>query len=729
MAEIEKITVKIGGMHCASCKNRIEKSLLGIQGISEASVNLMEQKAHLKYDPEKANLETIMKAVVFSGYQFLGIAEQEGTEEKTDDAGKKKKMILTGFIAGILLMILQYIPVIYPFRLDYILFVLSTPAFIYISLPMFKKAYSSLVNGNLDMDVMYATGTGVSYLSSVMSTFNILFTSEFMFYESAVFLPAMLQLGRFLEERAKGKSSEAVKKLLSLQEKTAVIIKDEKEIAVPVEELKINDLIVIKPGDRIPVDGGIVRGSGYVDQSTVTGEPMPVLKKAGDSVISGTISRNGAFIFRADKVGKDTTLSRIVELVEQAISSKPSIQTAADRAVTYFLPFVLTISAVSFFVWLIIPGSTVNFAVSRMVAVIVIACPCALGLAIPAAVTVGVGRGAELGIFVRDSETFQKASRITAMAFDKTGTLTNGKPEVVDVIAEGIDQNELIALTASAEKNSNHPVAEAIVRKAEEIGVKPEEAGDFKNFEGRGISAQVNGKSIFAGNRAFFEEKNILLSSFLAEKASVFEKQNKTAVLIHVSDQGSGVISIEDSLKDTAREAVEELKKMKIQPVMLTGDNEKTARRIAELTGIDQFMAEVLPEGKSAEIVKLQRNGGIVAFVGDGINDAAAMAQSDVGIAVGNATDIAKESGSVVLLRDDLLDAVRAIKLSKKVMKRIKGNLFWAFAYNAVLIPAAAGILYPLSGIAFRPELAGLAMALSSVSVLSLSLILKKYQP
>jgi Cu+-exporting ATPase len=446
-------------------------------------------------------------------------------------------------------------------------------------------------------------------------------------------------------------------------------------------------------------------------------------------VISGTISRNGAFIFRADKVGKDTTLSRIVELVEQAISSKPSIQTAADRAVTYFLPFVLTISAVSFFVWLIIPGSTVNFAVSRMVAVIVIACPCALGLAIPAAVTVGVGRGAELGIFVRDSETFQKASRITAMAFDKTGTLTNGKPEVVDVIAEGIDQNELIALTASAEKNSNHPVAEAIVRKAEEIGVKPEEAGDFKNFEGRGISAQVNGKSIFAGNRAFFEEKNILLSSFLAEKASVFEKQNKTAVLIHVSDQGSGVISIEDSLKDTAREAVEELKKMKIQPVMLTGDNEKTARRIAELTGIDQFMAEVLPEGKSAEIVKLQRNGGIVAFVGDGINDAAAMAQSDVGIAVGNATDIAKESGSVVLLRDDLLDAVRAIKLSKKVMKRIKGNLFWAFAYNAVLIPAAAGILYPLSGIAFRPELAGLAMALSSVSVLSLSLILKKYQP
>jgi Cu+-exporting ATPase len=625
-------------------------------------------------------------------------------------------------------MILGYASISFPFPAAYLMLIVSTPAFIYVSHPIFSAAYRSLKNRNLNMDVMYSMGIGVAFTASILGTFEFILSSEFLFYDTAVLLAAFLTMGRYLEAGAKGKTSEAVKKLMGLQPKTATVIHDNNEIEIPIEDVQINDIVVVKPGEKIPVDGEVADGESYVDESMITGEPIPALKKKGDSVVGGTFNKNSVIKFRATKIGKDTVLSQIIKLVEDAQSSRPPIQRIADKAVSYFIPTVLTIAILSFAVWYLILGNTLLFALTCMISVLVIACPCALGLATPTAVTVGVGRGAEFGVLIKNGEALEISEKLTTIVFDKTGTLTKGKPEVTDMIGIGIDDSALLKLAASVEKNSQHPLAEAIVRKAQEKGTEITESKGFDTFGGKGVIAKIEGKEVLIGNRTLFKERNISYQRF-EEKILQLENEGKTVILIALANEICGMIAVADTLKETTKNAIKEFKNMKLNVVMITGDNAGTANAIAKQIGIGNVLAEVLPQDKADKVKKLQEKGEIVAFVGDGINDAPALAQADVGIAIGSGTDIAIESGEIVLIKDDLMDAVAAVQLSEKVMSRIKQNLFWAFAYNTALIPVAAGILYPFLGIAFKPELAGLAMAMSSVTVVSLSLTLKRYTP
>jgi heavy metal translocating P-type ATPase len=722
----------------------------------------------------------------------------------------------------------MYIPINLPFPVAYLMLLISTPVFIYISYPIFKAAYRSLKNRNLNMDVMYSMGIGVAFIASLLATFNFILSSKFLFYETAVFLATFLTIGRYLEAKAKVKTSEAIKKLMNLQPKKAIVlrpknieleilyfrdcpnynkaieqVKDtlrELNISVPikltevsqenfqdypffgsptvlvnkkdlegkinktfscrvyrfnhedftyppkdiliskllsifeeqeisVEEVKINDILVVKPGEKISIDGEVIDGESYIDESMITGEPIPVLKENGDKVIGGTINKNGVIRFRVKKVGRDTVLSQIIRLVEEAQGSKPPIQRIADKAVNYFIPLVLAIAIFSFVVWYLILGNTLLFALTSLISVLVIACPCALGLASPTAVTVGIGRGAELGVLIKNGEALEISEKLTTIIFDKTGTLTKGKPEVTDIYSIGIEDKTMLKIAASVEKNSKHPLAEATVKKAKESGIELLISEDFNTFRGKGVIAKVEGKEILIGNRILLKEKNIFLSKEVEKRIFQLENEGKTVMLISFDNKMVGIIAITDTLKETTKAAIEEFKKMKFNIFMITGDNIRTAKAVAQQAGIENVLAEVLPQDKAKEVKKLQEKGEVVAFVGDGINDAPALAQADVGIAIGSGTDIAIESGDIVLIKDDLLDAVAAIQLSKKVISRIKQNIFWAFAYNAALIPVAAGILYPFFGITFRPELAGLAMAMSSVTVVSLSLLLKRYIP
>ena len=544
-------------------------------------------------------------------------------------------------------------------------------------------------------------------------------------------LASFLTLGRYLEANAKGRTSEAIKKLVGLQPKRATILKDGREIEVAAEEVQVDDLILVKPGEKVPADGLVVEGQSYVDESMITGEPVPALKEAGQKVVGGTLNKNGALTFKATRVGKDTVLASIITLVEEAQGSRPPVQRIADRAVAYFIPTILTIAAAAFVYWYFVAHNTLLFSLTALISVLVVACPCALGLASPTAITVGIGRGAELGILIKSGEALEASDKLNVVAFDKTGTLTVGRPDVTDLAAYGVDEKELLRLAASAEKPSEHPLAEAVVRKAESEGIDltSATATQFEARPGKGVLAKVGERSVVAGNRILFKEMKIDLDDNLLSKASGYEEQGKTAMLVALDGKPSGVLAISDQLKSSAVEAVAELKKMGLQVVMITGDNARSAAAVASQLGIDQVLSEVLPEEKAMEIKRLRQAGNRVAFVGDGINDAPALAESDVGIAIGSGTDVAIETGEIVLMKGDLRDAVAAIQLSRKVISRIKLNIFWAFAYNAALVPVAAGVLYPNFGITFRPELAGLAMALSSVTVISFSLLLKKYIP
>jgi Cu+-exporting ATPase len=491
----------------------------------------------------------------------------------------------------------------------------------------------------------------------------------------------------------------------------------------------VGDKVLVKPGEKIPVDGTVVSGESYVDESMITGEPIPVLKQDGSPVVGGTINQNGVLKFQAEKIGKDMTLSQIIKLVESAQGSKPPVQRIADRAVTYFIPTVLTIAIVAFIVWYLLLGSTLLFGLTVLISILVVACPCALGLATPTAVTVGIGRGAELGILVKDGEALETSGKLTTITFDKTGTLTKGKPEVTDIIGITTDDRSLLQIAASVERNSQHPLGEAMVTKAHDNDIELFDTEKFDTFGGKGVSAILNDEKVLIGNRKLLEENTIHITGDDEEKISKIEEEGKTVVLVATGDVLSGILGIADTLKEDTPTAINELKKMGLRVAMITGDNQKTAEAIAKKIGIEKVLAGVLPEDKSNEVKRLQDNGEIVAFVGDGINDAPALAQSDVGIAIGSGTDVAIESGEIVLIKDNLVDAAAGIQLSDKVMGRIKLNLFWAFAYNAILIPVAAGLLYPSFGIIFRPEYAGLAMALSSVTIVTLSLLLKGYIP
>ena len=728
----ENVILKIGGMTCVMCVKAIEDALGKLDGISKVNVNLAAEKAYVTYNSEVTTITDMKNAIEDLGYQYLGV-EGEETEEledkvRTKDLRDKRNRMIVGFGVGIPLMVLTYVSVPLPIHMSLFMLIVSILPFIYVSYPIFAAGFRSLKHRNLDMDVMYSMGIGVAFLASVLGTFSIVLTPDFLFYETAVLLAAFLTMGRYLESRAKGRTSTAIKKLIGLQAKTASVIRNGEEIEIPIEDVQMDDIVVVKPGEKIPADGKVVSGESYVDESAITGEPIPAFKNAGKEVVGGTINQNGILRFKALKIGKDTVLSQIIRLVEDAQGSRPPVQRIADKAVSYFIPTVLTIAVVAFLFWYL-SGTTLLFALTVLISILVIACPCALGLATPTAVTVGIGRGAEFGILVKKGEALEISEKLTTILFDKTGTLTKGKPEVTDIYTVGVNEKELLKLASSVEKNSQHPLAEAVVRKAKKENIELPESQNFDTFGGKGVKAVVNCKEVFIGYRALFKDRNIVISSDVEEKLSKFENEGKTAVLISINNELSGIIAIADTLKETTRDAIEGLKKMNLKVVKITGDNERTAHAIAKQVGIENVIAEVLPQDKSEEVKRLQEAGEVVAFVGDGINDAPALAQSDVGIAIGSGTDVAIESGEIVLIKDDIMDAVAGVQLSKKVMGRIKQNLFWAFAYNVVLIPVAAGVLYPFFGITFRPEFAGLAMALSSVSVLSLSLLLKGYIP
>jgi Cu+-exporting ATPase len=729
----EKVSIKIGGMTCAMCVKTIENALNKLDGVIEVHVNLSAEKAFITYNPTVISVSDIRKAIEDAGYKYIGIEgkEVEDLEKiaRERDLKEKRNRFIVGFSIGILLMALMYIPLKLPFPMAYLMLIMSSPVFLYVSYPIFIAAWRSLKNKSLNMDVMYSLGIGVAYISSILGTFEFILTREFLFYETALLLASFLTFGRYLESRAKGRTGEAIKKLMGLQAKTATIIQNGEEMEIAIEDVKINDIIIVKPGERIPVDGEVIEGISFVDESMITGEPIPTLKKKKDTVVGGTINKNSIVKFRATKIGKDTVLSQIIKLVEEAQGSKPPVQRIADRVVGYFIPVVLSIAILSFIIWYLILDNTLLFSLTRLISVLVIACPCALGLATPTAVTVGIGRGAELSILIKNGEALEISEKISSIVFDKTGTLTRGEPEVTDVIPFGIDSKKLLYIASSVEKNSEHPLAEAIVKKAKDEKIKLGEVEDFNTVEGKGVVATIDRKDTFIGNRKFLEDKNIKYPKDIKDNVLELEDEGKTVIHIALDKKIIGLIAIADTLKDTTIDAINELKKIKIKVSMITGDNKRAAVAVARRIGIDDVIAEVLPHDKAREVKKLQDRGEVVGFVGDGINDAPALARADLGIAIGSGIDIAIESGEIVLIKDDIKDAVAAIQLARKVMTRVRQNLFWAFAYNTALIPIAAGLFYPLWGITFRPEFAGLAMAMSSVTVVSLSLLLKGYIP
>lgn len=730
----QDVVIRVGGMVCAMCVEAIERALTALPGISSVRVNLATESARVTYNPSLSSVREMRSAIEEAGYQYLGIAGElspEAEEEaRRKDLALQFRRFTIGFAVSLPLMVLMFLPLpVTMHTLSWIMLAVTTPVFFYVAYPIFLAAGAALRNRILSMDVMYAMGTGVAYGSSVLGTLGIILTHDFMFYDTAVMLASFLILGRYLEARAKGRTSEAIRKLIGLTPRTATVVRDGIEVKIAIEEVGIGDVIIVKPGEKVAVDGVVTGGESYVDESMISGEPVPVLKSPGVRVSGGTLNTTGVFSFRADRIGKDTVLARIIRLVEDAQATKPPVQRIADVAVTYFIPAVLVIAFSASAIWYFGLGASLLFSLTVLISVLVVACPCALGLATPTAITVGVGRGAELGILIRNGEVLEVADHLTTVIFDKTGTLTRGKPAVTDIFTFGIDETALLSLAASVEKNSSHPLAEAVVRHAQENNIPPEPSREFTTFGGRGVAAVVRGEDVLIGNRGFLADRNIGISPELEAAVVSFENDAKTAVLVALGGRPVGVIAIADTIKETSPAAVQAVAGMGLAVVMITGDNQRTADAVARQVGIGRVIAEVLPEDKEREVAALQKSGEVVAFVGDGINDAPALARSDVGIAVGSGTDVAIESGDIVLTRDDLLDAAAAIQLSRKVMTRIKQNIFWAFAYNAALIPLAAGLLYPLTGYTFSPELAALAMAASSVTVVSLSLLLKSYIP
>ncbi len=726
--------IRVGGMVCATCVQTIEAALRALPGVASATVNLGTEKAYVIYNPSVTGVPEMKFAIEDAGYQYLGLAGEisEEAEKKAREKDLHDKLVRfsIGFAVSIPLMLMMWVPLPVTMQtMAYIMFIIATPVFVYVAYPIFRAAHMALRNRSLNMDVMYAMGTGIAYGSSVLGTFNIVLDPGFMFYDAAIMLASFLILGRYLEAKAKGRTSEAIKKLAGLGAKNAIVLRNGVEEEIPVEDVVPGDIVVVKPGAKVPVDGEVAAGESYVNEAMITGEPVPPLKRTGDRVVGGTINQNSVLNVKVLKVGKETVLAQIIQLVEDAQASKPPVQRIADTAVTYFIPVVLIIAAVTFVAWYYLLGGSLLFALTAMISVLVVACPCALGLATPTAVTVGVGRGAELGILIKNGEALEVAEKITTMVFDKTGTLTKGQPEVTDIIRFGIPEATLLSIAAALETGSQHPLAQAIVREAKRKGLLQETAEKFDTINGKGVVGVVLGEEVLAGNRALMQDKSVPVDNETESRITLIEQEGKTAVLVAAGGRMAGVIGIADTLKESAYRAVSSLGEMGVKVVMITGDNRRTAEAIARKVGISNVVAEVLPQDKASRVQALQELGEIVAFVGDGINDAPALARADVGIAIGSGTDIAIESGDIVLIRDDLADSVASIQLSKKVMGRIRGNIFWAFAYNAALIPVAAGVLYPSFGIMFRPELAALAMALSSVTVVSLSLLLKTYIP
>lgn len=724
----EKIQLKIIGMTCAACAIRIEKALTKVEGVTVATVNLATEKASVEFIPGNTNSDQIITAVKRAGYDATVLGEADGDYERTarEKAYKTHKM---KFAIGAILSIPFLIQMISDFTMEYgnggffhmspwLQFLLATPVQFYVGGHYYRDAYNSVRGGIANMAVLVVLGTSAAYFYSLAVT--LIGTGQFLYFEAAVIVLTLIVLGKLLETRAKGQTSEAIKALMGLQAKTARVIRGGVEMDIPIEEVQLNDIIFVRAGEKIPVDGEIIEGSTTVDESMLTGESMPVSKKAGDQVIGATVNKHGSFRFKATKVGKDTALSQIIKLVEEAQGSKAPIQHLADKISGIFVPIVIVIALVTFAITYYIAGFTP--ALVSTIAVLVIACPCALGLATPTAVMVGTGKGAENGLLIKGAEHLQNSQRVTTVVLDKTGTITKGEPDVTDIVSYGnFPEDELLRIAASAEKGSEHPLGEAIVNRAMEKDIQLVDGKDFTAVPGQGIQVQIDGQPVLIGNKKLMVRNNIEITSALKTLES-FEGEGKTAMLMAVNNSLAGIIAVADTVKETSAEAIRQMKEMGIEVIMITGDNRLTAEAIAEQVGVDRVLAEVLPEDKSAEVEKLKQEGKVVAMVGDGINDAPALAAADVGIAIGTGTDVAIEAADITLMRGDLMGIVDTFRLSKATMRKIRQNLFWAFAYNIVLIPVAAiGLLNPI--------LAGAAMAFSSVSVVGNTLFLRRWGP
>jgi len=747
----KQITMPIEGMTCASCAQRIEKTVSKLNGVSSANVNLATEKATIHYDPSIIRLSQIKTEIIKIGYKPL---ESIGVDKVDEDKARKQKAIkvlwikfLVSSVFSIPLFYLAMAPMIkwlslpvpgfldpmkYPLVFAFTQIALVIPVLI-AGNRFYVVGFKAIWHRSPNMDSLIAMGTTAAVLYSLYATYLISngdFTAvNNMYFETAGVIISLILLGKYLESVSKGKTSEAIKKLMGLAPKTALVIHNGEEVIIPVEEVEVGDVLIVKPGEKIPVDGQITVGYTAIDESMLTGESMPVEKKIGDAVYAASLNTNGMIHFKATKVGADTALAQIIKLVEDAQGSKAPIAQLADIVSGYFVPIVFIIATVVALAWFI-SGQTVTFSLSIFIAILVIACPCALGLATPTAIMVGTGKGAENGILIKGGEALETAHKINTIVFDKTGTLTEGKPAVTDIVAvPGFLAEELILqIAASAEKGSEHPLGQAIVRRAEQDKLEFQNIESFEAIPGHGIKVKINQLSVLLGNQKLIRENNIELNEF--EKISDdLADQGKTPMFIAVEGRFAGIIAVADVVKPNSARAIQKLNKMGIQTVMITGDNKKTAAAIAKQVGIDRVLSEVLPQDKASEVKKIQSEGRIVAMVGDGINDAPALVQANVGIAIGSGTDVAMESADIVLMRSDLMEVPTAIQLSKSTIRNIKQNLFWAFAYNVLGIPLAAGALYLFGGPVLNPVFAAAAMSLSSVSVLTNALRLKSFKP
>jgi Cu+-exporting ATPase len=734
---IQKISIPVEGLASASA-SIVESSISKLNGIVNVNINPATENITVEFVPTIISVENIKSEIEKFGFKVPHLAEEdvelyEEIIKKREYEDLKKRFIFSSILTSLILLdMLSHFFHHFGDRtvVNYILFLLTTPVMFYGGGKFFRSFLAGIRHLSADMNTLIAIGTGSAYLYSVVATFiPSVFTSigrtPDVYYETSAVIITLILLGRLLEARARAQTTTAIKKLSSLQPKTATLVKDGEEITVQVKDIKPGDIVLVKPGERIPVDGIIIEGFASVDESVITGESMPVEKKPGDSVIGSTLNKAGSFKFRVTNVGKDTVFSKIIQLVKDSLASKPPIQKLADKVASVFVPIVISIATLSFIIWYLL-GYGFTFALMNFIATLIVACPCALGLATPTAIVVASGKSAEMGILIKNGNALEIANKINLVVFDKTGTITYGKPEVTDIIKLGnLTEDEILRLSASVERNSEHPLAEAIVRYARVRNLKLYEPKNFFSVPGQGVLADVDSSEVAVGNLTFMSNLGIDAKKF-ENTIDILSNEGKTPVFIAVDKRIVGIIAIADTIKHDAKETILNLKKLGIDVAILTGDNYKTARAIANKIGVDKVFAEVLPEQKSEKIEELKKSGYIVAMVGDGINDAPALAKADVAIAIGSGTEVASATADIILLKDDIKGVLQLIKISSKTYKIIKQNLFWAFFYNIILIPIAAGVLYPFTGLLLKPVFASLSMPFSSILVVTNSLRIKK---
>ena len=760
----EEVLLTVRGMSCAACVAKVEKTVKGMPGVTSVVVNLPAESAKVTFYPGAVDKTRIKKEIRALGYEASEkVTGQEALDREKEARQKElrfqtRNMWIAWPLASLVMIGMFRDMWIFPYFVPeflgnvYVLWALTTPIAFIPGWQFFKHSWNGLKRGATDMNLLYATGIGAAYIIATINTFwpDAGFGGRgATFFESAALLTAFIVLGRFLEALTRGRTSEAIRNLMSLQAKTARVIRNGEEMEIATDEVEIGDIVVVRPGESIPVDGEVTEGYSAVVEAMITGESMPVEKRAGFQVTGATINKTGSFKFKATRVGSETALAQIIKMVEDAQASKAPIQKLADFVAGHFIAGVHVLALIVFFFWFFVgygaffsPASqfilspyslaevgVFGFALLLSVTTLIISCPCALGLATPSAIMAGTGKGAENGILFKGADAVEASSKLNAVIFDKTGTLTKGEPSVTDVYAtEGFARDDVFRLAAITEKPSEHPLGEAIVRGAKEEGLSVGDTDEFEAIPGHGVRATYQGQTILLGNRRLMQQLKIDIKN-LSGKMEQLEGEGKTAMLIAVDSKAAGIIAVADTLKENAKVAVERLQQMGVQVAMITGDNQRTAEAIARQVGIKTVLAEVLPQDKAAEVIKLQEKGLKVAMVGDGINDAPALAQANVGIAIGSGTDVAKETGDIILIKDDIRDVVGAIEIGRATMRKIKQNLVWAFVYNITGIPLAAGILYPFTGLLVSPELASFFMAMSSVSVTMNTLLLKRYQP